>query len=184
MNERVDNNQLMPLATTINTESPTPRYGPLPTINRNATNHLRQQMAPIITGGSVPMNRRLRGTIPPPAYSDLDDFDTNSGTEQILEPRYQPMPLSHCFNRRPLPNQPNTLLDRNHHESSNNNNNNNNSINTNRSNENNNNKHQKPATVNVHSSHENLSNMTKQQRRTSYSSESALEGDYEDISQL
>ena len=72
----------------------TPRYGPLPSLGR----------APTTVIGSAPMHRRVRVPPPPPAYSDLDDFDTDRPASEC-EPRYQPMPL-HSISRRPLPSQP------------------------------------------------------------------------------
>lgn len=71
--------------------TPQPRYGPLPSLAR-----------PTVTIGSAPLHRRLRA-LPPPAYSDLDECDS----DRASEPRYQPMPL-HPLSRRPLPSQPAT----------------------------------------------------------------------------
>lgn len=79
-----------------NHSSNTPRYGPLPSL---------AAMQAMTHTGSAPLHRRLRtsGALPPPAYSDLDEFECES---ESGEPRYQPMPLHSLISRRPLPSQP------------------------------------------------------------------------------
>ena len=87
----MNNFQPINYETNPNLSESTPRYGPLPTLAR-----------PAIGLGSAPLHRRLR-VPPPPAYSDLDEFESDRAED--TEPRYQPMPL-HSISRRPLPSQP------------------------------------------------------------------------------
>lgn len=136
-------------------ECTVPRYGPLPCLARAAV-----AGGAVVRMGSAPLHRRLRHPPPPPAYSDLDELDSDRG-EAEPEPRYQPMPLhSLRHSRRPLPSHPPS----NHNTDAN---------------------HQGfvPLQQSTNSPSTHRPHRTSARRHHSDSSESA-EGDYEDISQL